>query len=52
MQPDEFLASKLFGSDRSLIQWTGHTASDDPTSLPDARRRQSIEIRTISFFAD
>lgn len=50
MQPDEVLAFKLFDSDRSRVQWTGHTAFDDPTSGPDARARESIEIRTISFF--
>jgi hypothetical protein len=50
MQPDEILAFKLCDSDRGRVQWTGHTAFDDPTSPPDARPRQSIEIRTISFF--
>ena len=52
MRPDEILAFKLCDSDRSRMQWTGHTAFDDPTSPPDARPRQSIEIRTISFFPD
>jgi hypothetical protein len=50
MRPDEVLAFKLFDSDRGRLQWTGHTAFDDPTSAPDARPRQSLEIRTISFF--
>jgi hypothetical protein len=50
MQPDEILAFKLCDSDRGRVQWTGHTAFDDPTSAPDALPRQSIEIRTISFF--
>lgn len=49
MQPDEILAFKLFDSDRSRVQWTGHTAFDDPTSAVDAPARESIEIRTISF---
>jgi len=52
MRPDEVLAFKLFDSDRSRVQWTGHTAIDDPTSAPDAAPRQSMEIRTISFFED
>lgn len=50
MQPDEVLAFKLFDSDRGRVQWTGHTAFDDPTSPADAPPRRSIEIRTISFF--
>ena len=50
MTPDEVLAFKLCDSDKSRIQLTGHTAVDDPTAAPDARPRQSIEIRTISFF--
>lgn len=50
MQPDEVLAFKLFDSDARRVQWTGHTAFDDPTSPPGARPRESIEIRTISFF--
>ncbi len=50
MRPDEILAFKLCDSDTHRVQWTGHTAFDDPTSPADARPRQSIEIRTISFF--
>jgi hypothetical protein len=49
MEPDEILAFKLFDSDRSRVQWTGHTAFDDPTAPADAPARESIEIRTISF---
>jgi len=49
MQPDEVLAFKLFDSDRGRVQWTGHTAFDDPSAAPDAPPRESIEIRTISF---
>lgn len=51
MQPDEILAFKLFDSDRTRVQWTGHTAFDDPTAAADAPPRESIEIRTISFMA-
>ena len=50
MRPDEIFAFKLCDSDTSRVQWTGHTAFDDPTSPADAKPRQSIEIRTISFF--
>ena len=52
MQPDEVLAFKLFDSDASRVQWTGHTAFDDPTAPPDAPPRESIEIRTISFMPE
>jgi hypothetical protein len=51
MQPDEVLVFKLFDSDRSRVQWTGHTAFDDPSTKPDAPARESIEVRTISFFS-
>jgi hypothetical protein len=49
MQPDEVLVFKLFDSDAQRVQWTGHTAFDDPATPPDAPPRESIEIRTISF---
>jgi hypothetical protein len=49
MQPDEVLVFKLFDSDAQRVQWTGHTAFDDPATPPDAPARESIEIRTISF---
>lgn len=49
MQPDEILVFKLFDSDPSRVQLTGHTAFDDPISPADARPRESIEVRTISF---
>ncbi len=51
MEPDEILAFKLFDSDRTRVQWTGHTAFDDPTAPADAPPRESVEIRTISFMA-
>ena len=50
MRPDEIFAFKLCDSEPGRVQWTGHTAFDDPTSPADAAPRQSIEIRTISFF--
>ena len=50
MQPDEVLAFKLFDSEHNRVQWTGHTAFDDPSAAKDAPPRESIEIRTISFF--
>ena len=50
MRPDEILAFKLCDPWTPDVQWSGHTAFDDPTSARDARPRESIEIRTISFF--
>lgn len=50
LQPEEVLVFKLFDSDSSRVQWTGHTAFDDPGSPADAPPRESIEIRTISFY--
>ncbi len=50
MAPEEILAFRLFDTDEKRLQWTGHTAFDDPTSPADARPRESMEIRTISFF--
>jgi hypothetical protein len=52
MQPDEALVFTLIDSDPSGAQWGGHTSFDDPTSAPDAKPRQSIEVRTIAYFAD
>jgi hypothetical protein len=34
------------------VQWTGHTAFDDPSAAADAPARESIEIRTISFMPE
>jgi hypothetical protein len=52
MNPSELLVFKLCDSDRARPQLTAHTAFDDPSSPPNAAPRQSIEIRTISFYAD
>lgn len=31
-------------------RFVGHTAFEDPTTPPDARKRESIEVRTMAFF--
>lgn len=49
MQPDELYAFKLYDSDASRPQWTGHTAIRDPDTPAGAPPRRSMEIRTISF---
>lgn len=52
MQRDEALLLKCFDSAADgRARWTAHTAFDDPTSPPDAAPRESIEARTIAFFA-
>ncbi len=52
MRPDEAMLLKCFDSDTRRARFTAHTAFDDPTSSADARPRQSIEVRTLVFFAD
>jgi hypothetical protein len=52
MQPDEVFAFKLYDSDATRPQWTGHTAFDDPNTPQDSPPRQSIEVRTVSFIED
>jgi hypothetical protein len=49
MQPWEAMVFKLFDSDPDAVQFTAHSAFDDPTAPPDAAPRQSIELRTIAF---
>jgi hypothetical protein len=50
MQPDQALVFKLFDSDSDAVQFTAHSAFDDPDTPPDAAPRQSIEVRTIAYF--
>lgn len=51
MQTDEALLLKCFDSDERRTQFTAHSAFEDPTSPPNALPRESIEARTILFFA-
>ena len=41
----------FYDSDRTVARFTAHTAFDDPTSAADAPARESIEVRTLVFFA-
>ena len=51
MRRDEALVFKVYDSLKDgRARWTAHTAFDDPTSPPNARPRESIEIRTLAFF--
>ena len=51
MQANEVLLLKCFDSDADATRFTAHTAFDDPTSPADAPARESIEVRTLAFFA-
>ena len=52
MQADEVLLIRCFDSARDgAARFSAHGAFDDPTTPPDAPPRQSIEVRTLVFFA-
>jgi hypothetical protein len=51
MQHDEVMLIKCYDSDPSRARFTAHSAFDDPTSPPNAAPRESIEVRTLAFFA-
>src|SRR5215472_10314220 len=51
MRRDEAIVFKVYDSLKDgRARWTAHSAFDDPTAAPDARPRESIEIRTLAFF--
>jgi len=50
MRREEALVFKTYESRKDVARWTAHTAFDDPTAAPNARPRESIEIRTLAFF--
>ncbi|HEY2228525.1 MAG TPA: CmcJ/NvfI family oxidoreductase [Xanthobacteraceae bacterium] len=51
MRREEALVFKVYDSVKDgVARWTAHTAFDDPTSRPNARPRESIEIRTLALF--
>jgi len=51
MGVDEALVFKCYDSRRDTARFVAHTAFDDPTTPADAPPRESIEMRTIAFFA-
>lgn len=51
MQKNEAMLLKCYDSDHSRTRFTAHSAFDDPTCPPDAAPRESIEVRTLVFFA-
>ena len=50
-EKEEVLLFKCYDSDGRRARFTAHSAFDDPTSPPDAAPRESIEVRTLVFFA-
>jgi hypothetical protein len=51
MQPDQALLLKTYDSlTDGRARFMGHTAFEDPTTRPDAQKRESIEVRTMAFF--
>ena len=51
MRTEEALLLKCFDSDEKRTRFTAHSGFEDPTSPPNAAPRESIEARTILFFA-
>jgi hypothetical protein len=46
------LVFKVFDSEKDgRVRFTPHTSFDDPDSPADAPPRQSIEVRSLAFFA-
>jgi len=51
MEPEHVLLLKTYESETDgRARFLGHSAFDDPNTLPDAPARESIEIRMIAFF--
>ena len=51
MQPDEPVLIRCFDSARTgAARFSAHTGFDDPTSPPDAPRRESLEVRMLVFY--
>jgi hypothetical protein len=52
MERDEALLIKCYDSlEDGRARFSAHSAFDDPTTRPGAPSRESIEIRTIAFYA-
>ncbi|KAI0264976.1 hypothetical protein BC834DRAFT_881409 [Gloeopeniophorella convolvens] len=51
MTPEEGVLIKCYDSEQDGIAWlTPHTAFEDPTTSPDAPKRESIELRALIFY--
>jgi hypothetical protein len=52
MERNEALVFKVFDSDPTPpARFTAHTAFDEPATRADAPPRESVEVRTLAFFA-
>ena len=51
MDADEAMLLTCYDSDPGRARFTAHSVFDDPTSPPGAPPRESIEVRTLAFFA-
>ena len=51
MEAEQALLLKTYDSETDgRARFMGHTAFEDPTALPGAPKRESIEVRTMAFF--
>ena len=51
MQANQALLLKTYDSETDgRARFMGHSAFEDPTALPDAPKRESIEVRAMAFF--
>lgn len=51
MQASQALLLKTYDSERDgRCRFMGHSAFEDPNTLPNAPKRESIEVRTMAFF--
>jgi hypothetical protein len=51
MTADQALMFKTYESETDgRARFVGHSAFEDPNTSPDARKRESIEVRTMAFF--
>jgi hypothetical protein len=50
-QREEVLLLKCYDSDGRRARFTAHSAFEDPSSPPEAAARESVEVRTLVFFA-
>jgi hypothetical protein len=51
MRRNEAMLIKCYDADPGRARFTAHSAFEDPTSPPGAAPRESIEVRTLAFFA-
>ena len=50
MEADQALLLKTYDSDTARARFMAHTAFEHPDTPPDAKKRESIEVRTMAFF--